>query len=125
MRALRRALVSAVTACLTVAALAACGHSSGGKSMNGMSGMDMNGMNMTMNTGGSGDDMPGMGEPSGPKIAPAALSDNGLHAALGGYSYVADSPAPAAGSAAPSARGPGWRSCWPGQSPRWCAVTWC
>jgi hypothetical protein len=65
--------------------------------------MDMNGMNGMngMNTSGSGDDMPGMGEPSGPKIAAAALSDNGLHAVVGGYTYVVDSAPPAAGSAAP------------------------
>ena len=50
----------------------------------------MNGMNM----GGSGDDMPGMGEPTGPKIAAAAVSDDGLHSAVGGYSYVVDSAAP-------------------------------
>jgi hypothetical protein len=32
--------------------------------------------------------------PTGPKIAAAAASDDGLHAALGGYSYVVDSTAP-------------------------------
>ncbi|WP_194908623.1 hypothetical protein [Catenulispora rubra] len=56
--------------------------------MNGMNGM--NGMNMA----GSGDDMPGMGEPTGPKIAAAAVADYGLHGAVGGYSYVVDSAAP-------------------------------
>jgi hypothetical protein len=60
--------------------------------LNGMNGMDM---------GGTGDDMPGMGEPSGPKIAAAATSDNGLHGTVGGYSYVADAPTLPAGSAAP------------------------
>lgn len=104
MPALGRALISAATACAAVAALAACGQASasgprntppasisrdgmamGAGDMSGMSGMDM---------GGSGDDMPGMGEPSGPKIAAAAASDNGLHAAVGGYSYVVDSTAP-------------------------------
>ena len=40
----------------------------------------------------NGMDMPGMGEqPTGPKIAAAAVSDNGLHTAFGGYSYVTDS----------------------------------
>ena len=60
-----------------------------------MGGGDMSGMDMgAMGPGGSGDDMPGMGEPSGPKIAAADASDNGLHAAVGGYSYVVDSTAP-------------------------------
>lgn len=103
MPALRRALISAATAC-AAAALAACGQASapgpantppasmsrdgmamGAGGMSGMSGMDM---------GASGDDMPQVREPSGPKIAAAAASDNGLHAAVGGYSYVVDSTAP-------------------------------
>ncbi|ACU73151.1 conserved hypothetical protein [Catenulispora acidiphila DSM 44928] len=95
---LRRALVLAVAACV----LAACGHSSGAKSVSGMDMKGMDGANgMNMNMGGSGDDMPGMAEPSGPKIVAAAASDNGLHGAVGGYSYVADASTVAAGSAVP------------------------
>ena len=58
--------------------------------MAGMSGMDMS---------GSGDDMPGMGVPSGPKIAAAAVADTGLHGSVGGYAYTADSASLPAGSA--------------------------
>lgn len=105
----RRGLAAAAAACLTVAALAACGGSGAkgpprnvplnslSRDGNAMGGGDMSGMDMS----GSGDDMPGMGEPSGPKIAPAALSDAGLHGALGGYSYVADASTLSAGAAAP------------------------
>ena len=57
-----------------------------------MSGMDM---------GGTGDDMPGMAEPSGPEIAAAAASDDGLHSTVGGYGYVADDSTRPAGSATP------------------------
>ncbi|WP_370366757.1 hypothetical protein [Catenulispora sp. GP43] len=52
--------------------------------------MDMNGM-----------DMPAMGAPSGPKIAPAVAADNGLHGGVGDYSYVVGASPPAAGSPAP------------------------
>lgn len=84
MPAFRRTLTAALAACLLVAGLAACGHSSAAKST---SGMDMNGMD--------GMDMPGMAEqPTGPRIAAAAVSDNGLHGAVGGYTYVVDSAAP-------------------------------
>lgn len=85
---LRRVVVTAALVC----ALAACGHSSGAKSM---SGMDMNGM-----SGMNGMDMPGMGSPSGPKVAAAVAADNGLHGAVGGYSYVAGAATMAAGSPA-------------------------
>jgi hypothetical protein len=62
-----------------------------------MSGMaDMSGMDMT----GSGDDMPGMGVPTGPKIAAAAAADTGLHDSVGGYAYSADTASLPAGSPA-------------------------
>jgi hypothetical protein len=60
-----------------------------------MSGMDMNGMDM------DGMDMPDMEAPSGPKIAAAAPADNGLHAGVGGYSYVADATTLSAGAPQP------------------------
>jgi hypothetical protein len=59
-----------------------------------MPGMDMNGMDMN----GSGDDMPGMGEPSGPKIAAAVPADTGLRGGVGGYAYAADAASVPAGS---------------------------
>lgn len=98
---LSRVLATAAAACVLAAGLAGCGghsSSSAGATKDSLKGMaDMPGMDM----GGSGDDMPGMGEPSGPKIAAAAASDNGLHGAVGGYSFVADSSVVAADSAAP------------------------
>jgi hypothetical protein len=45
--------------------------------------------------------MPGMGEPTGPKIAAAVPADNGLHGSVGGYSYAADATTSAAGATAP------------------------
>jgi len=95
-----RVLTAVVAACLA-AALAACGggHSPPSAS-HGMSGMgDMPGMS-GMDMAGSGDDMPGMGEPTGPKIAAAAAADNGLHGTVGGYSYVAGAPTLPAGPTA-------------------------
>jgi hypothetical protein len=86
-----RKLAALAAACFLAAALTGCGGHTATPA-NDMKGMDM---------GGAGDDMPGMGEPSGPKIVAAAASDNGLHGTLGGYSFVADAAAPAAGSAAP------------------------
>jgi hypothetical protein len=65
--------------------------------MGAMDGQGMDGMDM----GGTGDDMPGMGEPTGPKIAAAVPADNGLHGGIGGYSYVAGAATPTAGAAAP------------------------
>ncbi|MBW8804415.1 MAG: hypothetical protein JF587_11260 [Catenulisporales bacterium] len=106
----RRALAAVAAACLTVAALAGCGGSAKSSAPRNVppsslsqDGMDMNGMNGMdgMNMNGSGDDMPGMGQPSGPKIAAATPADNGLHAGLGGYSYVADTAMLPAASAAP------------------------
>lgn len=98
---LSRVLATAAAACVLAAGLAGCGgHSSrtGGATETSLRGMEnMPGMDM----GGSGDDMPGMGEPSGPKIAAAAASDNGLHGTVGGYSFVADTSTLAADSAAP------------------------
>jgi hypothetical protein len=101
------AIPRAVAACLAAVALASCGHSSGSSvprnvppaslSRDGMAMGDMDGMDM----GGTGDDMPGMGEPSGPKIAAAAVSDTGLHGSVGGYSYVTDASTSPAGSATP------------------------
>jgi len=109
----RRTLAAFAAACLTVTALAGCGGSSGpaksgaprnvppaSMSHDGMDGMDMSGMD-GMNMNGSGDDMPGMGQPSGPKIAAAAPADNGLRPSVGGYSYVADTATLPAASAAP------------------------
>ena len=103
-RAAHPALAALAAACLTVAGLAglaACGHSSAagasqyipeaslsrdGMAM-GMDGMaSMSGMDMS----GTGDDMPGLTEPTGPRIAAADPADDGLHASVGGYSYVAD-----------------------------------
>lgn len=111
LRALRSALTAAAAAGLAASLLAACGHSTSagprnvppaslsrdGNAMGAMGGMDMNGMD----TGGAGDDMPGLAEPSGPRIAAADAADAGLHASLGGYSYLVGASAPAAGAATP------------------------
>lgn len=99
-----RRVAAAASACLLAVALAGCGHSSGTgagtshtSSSNGADSMDMNGMDM----GAAGDDMPGMGVPSAPRIAAAVPADTGLRGSAGGYSYAAGAASLPAGSPAP------------------------